>query len=163
MKCLYRKSVLLLFWYAKNQSQSGPYKKLSCLCLKNIQSNVEGKHPIGRKLQSLAMRGEKLLTYISLNHDIKFIQSIKITSRPPSRIRKSNQLRVQMNIYISVHWGFNPPLLPLKSPPSSLWPSPLLNLQTVQAPPPIQAIFPYIYVFCDSSPKNQFFSEPPED
>ena len=68
---------------------------LLILNLKPFRSKVKGKHSIGREFQSLAVRGKKLLTdilVISRNGDRKTSQSIRITSRPNSRIRKWNQL-----------------------------------------------------------------------
>ena len=50
---------------------------------------------IGREFQSLAKQGKKLLTDIpvkSRNGEKKIMQSIRIMNRPPSRIRKWNQL-----------------------------------------------------------------------
>ena len=51
---------------------------------------------------------------------------------------------------------------PSKMPSPSFLPSPLLNLQTVQAPP-FLGNPPTLYVFHDSSPlKVKFFSECPK-
>ena len=51
---------------------------------------------IDREFQSLAVQEKKLIDIdilvTSTNGDRKIIQSIKITSRPPSRIRKWKQL-----------------------------------------------------------------------
>ena len=84
--------------------------------------------------------------------------------------RQSHTKYLKFMLYIfkfsSVHWGITPPPLPppiphthIKTPLPSFLPSPLLNLQTVQAPflinPP-----PYILVFRDP-PKNWIFQWTP--
>ena len=58
---------------------------LLILDLKSFRSQVKGKHSIAREFQSLAV------SEISCNSD-RNMQSIRITSRPPSTIRKENQL-----------------------------------------------------------------------
>ena len=54
--------------------------------MKSFRSQVKGKHSIAREFQSLAV------SEISCNSDRNIMQSIRITSRPPSTIRKENQL-----------------------------------------------------------------------
>ena len=67
---------------------------LLILDLKLFRSKVKGKHSICRVQHSLAVRGKKLLKQAqSRNSDRKTMQFIIIWSRPPSRIRKWNQLR----------------------------------------------------------------------
>ena len=70
----------------------------SCLLiveLKSFRSTVKGKYSIGRKFQSLAMQGKKTvdigILVTSRNGDTKIVQSIRITIRLSSRIRKWNQ------------------------------------------------------------------------
>ena len=68
---------------------------LLILDLKPLRSQVKGKHFIGREFQSLAVQGKKLfdmdILVTSRNGDKKIMQSIRITSRPPSRKKKKNQ------------------------------------------------------------------------
>ena len=65
---------------------------LLILDLKPFRYQVTRKHSIGREFQSLAVTGKKLLIQTSLltskNGDRKIVQSIRITTRPPLRIRK---------------------------------------------------------------------------
>ena len=69
---------------------------MSILDLKPLRSSVKGKHSIGREVQSLAVRGQKLVNIdilvTSRNGDRKIIQSIRISSRPHPRKGKCNQL-----------------------------------------------------------------------
>ena len=58
-------------------------KVVLILDLQTMRSKVKLKHSIGIKFQNLAVQGNKLLTW-------KIMQSIRITSRPPSRINKLN-------------------------------------------------------------------------
>ena len=67
------------------------------LDLKLLKSKVKGKHSIGREFQSLASCAGKETVDIDIlvtsrNGDRKVMQSITITSRPPTRKRKWNQL-----------------------------------------------------------------------
>ena len=69
------------------------YSLLRIYSEKLFWSQVKGKHSIGREFQSLCQKRNcwhrHLLT--SRNGDGKIMQSIRTTSRPPSRIRKWNQ------------------------------------------------------------------------
>ena len=67
------------------------------LDLKLLKSKVKGKHSIGREFQSLGSCAGKETVDIDIlvtsrNGDRKVMQSITITSRPPTRKRKWNQL-----------------------------------------------------------------------
>ena len=59
------------------------------------------------------------------------------------------------NMLHNGHWGINPPS---KTPPPLSCQAPPLNQQTVQTPPPFEAIPPYILVFHDPPPpKSRIF------
>ena len=73
------------------------FRKNLILYLRPLRSYVKEKNSIGRKFQSLAVRGKKTIDIETLvtsrNGGRKIMQSIRIRSRPPSRIRKWNQFR----------------------------------------------------------------------
>ena len=82
--------------YRKSAQKEPNVKRcLLILDLKPLRSSLKGKHSTGREFQSLACaRKETVDTGIlvtSRNVDRKIMQPIRITSRPPSRIRKWNQ------------------------------------------------------------------------
>ena len=57
--------------------------------LKSFRSKVKKKHSIGREFQSYCPRKETVDILVrSRNGGRKIMQSITITSKPPSRIRK---------------------------------------------------------------------------
>ena len=68
---------------------------LLILDLKPLRSKVRGKHSIGKELQSSYTKKETVdidILATFRNGDRKFIQSIRITSRPSSRKKKWDQL-----------------------------------------------------------------------
>ena len=73
------------------------FRKNLILYLRPLRSYVKEKNSIGRKFQSLAVRGKKTIDIETLvtsrNGGRKTMQSIRIRSRPHSRIRKWNQFR----------------------------------------------------------------------
>ena len=78
--------------YGKSVQKEPTVKRcLLILHLKPLRLLVKRKHSIGRTFYSLAVRGRKLLTQTYRNGNRKIMQSIRITSRPPSRKRKGNQ------------------------------------------------------------------------
>ena len=77
------------------------------LDLKPLRSWVKGKHTIGREFQSLAVHARKETVDIDIlltfrNVDGKIIQSIRITSRPISGIRKWNQFNQVRSTFTTV-------------------------------------------------------------
>ena len=83
--------------YRKSLHKEPTVKRcLLILDLNPLRSYVKAKHSIGREFQSQAVQGKKLLTsdilVTSRNGHRKLMQSIRITSRPPSRKRTWNQL-----------------------------------------------------------------------
>ena len=75
------------------QREPAVKKCLVILDLKPLRSEVKGKHSLGWKFQSLTVRGKNFVIFVtSRSGERKIIQSIRITIRSPSRIRKWNQL-----------------------------------------------------------------------
>ena len=74
------------------------------------------------------------------------------------RLNSHSLLKYYENL--TIHWGINPQ--PSKTQPFSFFgkPLPLLNLQTVQAPPSFKAT-PPPWFFVTNPLKIRFFSEPP--
>ena len=70
-------------------------KGLLVLNLKPFKSKIIGNHSIVREFQSGCARKETVDTHTltkSRNGDRKIMLSVRVMSRPPSRIRKWNQL-----------------------------------------------------------------------
>ena len=65
-------------------------RRLLAIDLKYIQL-CQRRYFAGQEIQNLAVRGKQLLTWAVItcrNGDRKFMQTIRITSEPPNRIRK---------------------------------------------------------------------------
>ena len=84
--------------YRKSVQKEPTVKRcLLILDLKPFRPKVKGKHFIGREFQAEPSCAKKKTVDIDIlvtsrNYDRKIMQSIKITSRSPSRKRKRNKL-----------------------------------------------------------------------
>ena len=89
--------------YKKKKHKKIKVKRFQLILdLKPFRAKVKGKHSISREFQSLAVRGKNIdiehrtvdidIIVASRNGDRKIMPSIRIMNRPPSRIRKWNQL-----------------------------------------------------------------------
>ena len=95
--CSYKKSTKKVVGYRKSVQKEPSVKRcLLILDLKPLRSQIKGKHSIGREFQSFSCARKETfdidILVTSRNGDIKIMQTIRITSRPPSRKRKQKQL-----------------------------------------------------------------------